>query len=137
MSHLHVQQFGLVEQELNAVRKAIGSALGHPEEPNYAHLVRAARNLETTYITRLFSQFESILRSYMRTEHPRRHVLRDARPLINRVALLLRMPNAVRDGAQNVREFRNSVVHADGTATAAITFQQSSRNLNKFLALLP
>lgn len=137
MSHIHVEQLRVVDAEFLAVKRAMRGALADPSQTDYGQLLRAVRNLETTYVTRLFSQFESILRFYLRAQHPGRRIPQNVGTLINRIALLHAISDPIRDAAHEVRVYRNSVVHADGTATAAITFEQSRRNLNRFLSLLP
>lgn len=57
--------------------------------------------------------------------------------VINRVASLWRLPNDTRDDVQEAREYRNSVVHPDGTTRAAISFSDARSILSKFLARLP
>ncbi len=137
MSHLHVQQLGHVEQSFLTVQRALQGVLADPTQPGHGRLQAAYRDLETTYVTRLFSQFESILRQYMRTQHPGRRVPHHVVTLINRLALLHGLPDEVRDRAHSVRVYRNSVVHADGATAAAITLRQSTRYLNRFLSSLP
>lgn len=57
--------------------------------------------------------------------------------LMDKLALLHNLPDELRDDAHTVREYGNSVVHADGRSKAAITFQQSLSHLNHFLSALP
>lgn len=124
-------------QNFLAVQRAVQSALINPALRGHGRLQVASSDLETTYVTRLFSQSESILRQYMRAQHPGRRLPQNVSTLINRIALLHSLPDDVRDGAHQVRIYRNSVVHADGATVAAITFRQSARYLNRFLNSLP
>lgn len=57
MSHRHVQQLSQVEQSFLAVQQAVRQALTDPSQPEHGSLLRASQDLETTYVTRLFSQF--------------------------------------------------------------------------------
>src|SRR5262249_27226443 len=101
-----------------------------------AHVQSAVRNLEVTYIIRLFSTFESLLHDYLTVSQPGRPAPRRAEDLINRAARHARIPDPVRDGAQQVREYRNSVVHPGATAPA-VAFDEALGKLNRFLAPLP
>jgi hypothetical protein len=114
--------------ELGDLRAREGIGLGHVRE--------AARNLEATYIIRLFSEFEGLLYRHLAATYPRLRVPRTAEALINRVALRERIPDAAREAVQTVREYRNSVVHREAAPVPAQTFQDASAALNRFLRLL-
>jgi hypothetical protein len=126
-----------VRHEYGAVREAVENLLKDSSRPNYARVVLADQNLEDTYITRLFSEFEGVLRDYLTAYRPSRPAPRAAFRLINRAANLSHIPNAIRDSAHGVREHRNSVVHRDIAAGPAISFKQALSELSKFLAWLP
>src|SRR4051812_41535480 len=68
----------------------------------------AAKDLEGTYIIRLFAEFESGLRQYwetIATTHPR------TKDLLDSLVARCRIGNDLRDNAHRVREYRNSLVH--------------------------
>lgn len=98
---------------------------------------RAVSNLEATYIVRLFTTFESMLRDFLPRPHPNQPDRRSAYDLINRAASRLQIPAVTRDEAQQVREYRNRAVHQGGTAVTALLFSDALAALNRFLSWLP
>ena len=138
MSHLHVQRLLVIAGDYAAVRQAVISVLQDTSLPQYAALSRAEGGLETAYIARLFSEFEGILWQYLWASDPRhRPVPKNIYDVINRVSSVCRIPNEIRDAVQEAREYRNSVVHPDGTTRAAISFFDARSTLSKFLPRLP
>ncbi len=138
MSHLHVQRLVVIAEDYSAVRQAVSRSLQNTCLPGYAMLNRAESGLETAYIARLFVEFEGVLRLYLSTNDPRgRTVPRAMYSVINRAASVWGVPNGIRDDVQRAREYRNSVVHPDGTTRAAIAFGDARSILSKFLARLP
>lgn len=71
---------------------------------------RASERLEGTYIIRLFSEFEAVLKTILR-ERKIQKIPRDAKPLINRVASYFKFAGPILDNAHVVREYRNKLVH--------------------------
>lgn len=102
-----------------------------------AHVREAARNLEMTYIIRLFSEFEGLLYRHLVARHPGLRIPRTAEALLNRVALRERIPDPIREAAQAVREYRNSLVHQKSEPAPEVTLQNANAALNRFLRLLP
>jgi hypothetical protein len=137
MSHLHIEQLSAVFEEYAEVREAVAQRLRDSSYVNYGILQRAERNLETTYVIRLFSEFEGILRLVLLTYDPRERVSREAHNRINRAARLFSIPDQIRDNVHHARLYRNSVVHPGGVRTASLTFGQARSALNRFLKLLP
>ena len=138
MSYQHVQRVVLIAEDYLAVREAVVRSLQDTSQPGHATLNRAEGSLETAYIARLFSEFEGILRQYLKANDPRRRLVpRNMYDVINRVASVWRIPNGTRDDVQEAREYCNSVVHPDGTTRAAISFSDARSILSKFLARLP
>jgi hypothetical protein len=90
-----------------------------------------------SYLIRLFSGFESLLRDHMTIRHPRRRIPRTAESLINRVALIERVPDPIREGVHTVREYRNAVVHPGRAVVPVMSLKQAVAKLNRFLAPLP
>jgi hypothetical protein len=125
-----------VRHEYEAVQAAVSALMQDTSLPSYSQVMLADRNLENTYITRLFSEFEGILRAYLAAYQPSRPVPRAAFRLIDRSASLFRIPTAIRDGAHSVRDHRNVVVHAGIAVASALSFADALSSLNKFLAWL-
>jgi len=99
--------------------------------------LRKRSNLEATYIVRLFTTFESMLRDFLPRPHPNQPDRRSAYDLINRAASRLQIPAVTKDEAQQVREYRNRAVHQGGTAVTALLFSDALAALNRFLSWLP
>jgi hypothetical protein len=146
VSHQHVQRLLTIQQEFAAVTAATTylSRVWHQvgdlpeiERVRFSHLQEARRNLEITYIMRLFSEFEALLIDHPITAHPGLRIPRTAEALINRVALRERLPDATRDAAKAVREYRNLVVHRRADAASVLSFSRATAALNRFLAQLP
>ncbi len=137
MSHLHIQQLGQVETDFLAIERAVMGVLSDRSVQGYGALQTAAQGLETVYIVRLFSEFESILRAALLLHAPTRLVPRTAHHLINRAARQFGVPDPIRDHVHLAREYRNSVVHASGLRTTALNFEQTMRSFNRFLIRLP
>ena len=137
MSHRHVQRLVGVAQEHQAVRDSLSLTLAQMGASVPVSLLMADRNLEGTYTIRLFSEFEGILRDYLATNRPGRPVPRTAQVLIDRCAAHASVPNDRRLAAHDVRNHRNSLVHAGGLTAPVLTFRQSFSALNRFLASLP
>jgi len=138
VSYQHVQRLVVISEDYRAVSQAVMLSLQDTSLPGYAILNRAEESLETAYIARLFSEFEGILRQYLKANDPQnRPPSKSAFSLINRAAAVWRIPNDIREDVQKAREYRNSVVHPDGTTRAAISLPDTRSILSKFLARLP
>ena len=138
MSHVHVQPLATIEREFLVIRAAVAQILQDISRPDYAALSQAAAGLETAYVARLFSVFEGILREYLAVHDPRRRLVsKRVFDVINRTASVWRIPNQIRDDVHEAREYRNSVVHPDGTTRAAIPLTEARSLLSKFCARLP
>jgi hypothetical protein len=98
-------------------------------------LLRCARNLEITYVLRLFSTFEAILRDYWligvgrRTEPEMRRLMNSiaARRGVNADDLAL---------ANEIREYRNDIIH-ENLNDGRLDFYQCLRGISLFLRWLP
>jgi hypothetical protein len=92
------------------------------------------RDLEGTYLVRMFAEFERQLRDCWE-----RHFNRSTRPmmevLVDRLASRCHMQYGVLSNVHSVREYRNSLVH--GGAAAPLTLAESRSYLCRFLADLP
>src|SRR4051812_24576534 len=106
-----------VETEFAAVRFALAAAIRSARHDAItlrrfgiapADLRAAYCGAESTYIVRLFAQFEGILRSYfstMSSKEPRME------HLLNRIASRLKLPSGVLDRAHEIRGLRNDLIH--------------------------
>ncbi len=105
-------------------------------------LVAAADQAETTYVIRMWAEFETALRSY------RRRITGDdddsigTRNLIDWTAGVKQgraISADVRDDVHEVREYRNSLVHErdDQAPPAAVAIEVARKRLNTLLHCLP
>lgn len=97
-------------------------------------VVKASGRLETTYLIRLFAEFETALRSFWatirETEPPTQH-------LLDGVAARCDIPPGRLAEAHAVREYRNSLVHERDEEMAPISIAEARGSLCRFLAFLP
>jgi hypothetical protein len=143
--HAHIKD---VEGEYQAARMAIdrlkAEVVATPEvmkknDGLRAYLRDADRNLEGTYLVRLFAAFEAALRSYDQARHndPNRNEV--ASVLIDTIGgrrgqgILA----AVRQDAHAVRLVRNYWAHESDTLPAPMTLADARARLQKFLSWLP
>lgn len=94
----------------------------------------ATRNLEGTYLVRLFAAFESGLRSYWGTVRGTEPQTRD---LIDAVAALREIPLATRDEVHAVREYRNGLIHERAELPGPVPLTTANKRLNTYFARLP
>jgi hypothetical protein len=104
-----------------------------------AYLRDADRNLEGTYLVRLFAAFEAALRSYDRARHsdPTRDMV--ASVLINAIGGRRGqgISDAVREGAHTVRLVRNYLAHENDAVPAKMTMAEARARLQTYLSWLP
>lgn len=102
-----------------------------------SHVTTALGKVEQTYLTRLFSEFEGMLRAYL--DKRRETVPPRAYDLVNRVAKPQRanVPDDKRIAVHRVREYRNAIVHDQGSGAVAVSFDQALSALNQYLVSLP
>lgn len=146
MSYLLVQQLARIEDEFEAVKTSISyferlwPRLTNEQgfgELKFLQVREAAANVEVTYVVRLFSVFESILRDRLLVRIAGSPDRRSVYDLINRSASRWRVSAAVRDEAQRIREFRNLLVHQNSAEASLVLFADAISALNRFLAWLP
>ena len=146
MSYILIQRLTLIRDEHDAAQasvsyiKRVWSQMQIEPEfntLNFYQLQQASTYLEATYIVRLFSTFEAVLREALPL-HPLNKVdKRSAYDLINRSASKWHLASPVRDEAHRVREFRNVFVHRNEIALPVLSFLEALGILNRFLAWLP
>jgi hypothetical protein len=93
-------------------------------------------NLESTYLIRMFAEFEAGLRevwehAFRRKSHPRVHELSDS------LATRCLIPEDWRDHTHAVRSYRNSLVHEGGGEPPVIGIEVARGDLCRFLSALP
>src|SRR5262245_16085562 len=128
MPHNHEWQTRIkaVEREFVAMRQAADHFLeaAHADptilqgQLRRGDILSASRNLEGTYIVRLFAEFETGTRQYWAAnwETDPRTV-----DLLNGLAARCGIPDTQRDNAHSVREYRNSLVHEREDRPESIT----------------
>ncbi len=98
-------------------------------------LRRCAKTLETTFVLRLFAEFEAVLRDYW--EHGAgRNTEPDMRPLMDSIAQRRRMSSDHLAEAHDLRNYRNLLIHEDARA-AKFDFPQSLRAVGRYMSWLP
>jgi hypothetical protein len=102
-----------------------------------SNVVDCHDNLETTYVVRLFVEFEAALRAYWKQVRGRHYRSRiHVRDLIGKVASFHHAPTDWLDHAQEVRERRNMLVHEQPVGPM-LTLAECRSHLCRFLSLLP
>lgn len=93
------------------------------------------KELHDVYFVRMFACFESALRHYWRTK------VRDTRPLaavlLSSLAAKRGVPQDTLDVIQEIRGFRNFLIHEESNAESRFTIEEASAHLNTYLARLP
>lgn len=113
-----------------------------PSKTSPRHLVTAADQVESTYLIRMWAEFETALRSY------RRRITRDSddsigtRNLVDWTAGVKQgrpISADIRDDVHEVREYRNFLVHErdDQAPPASVAIQAARKRLNTLLHCLP
>ncbi len=97
------------------------------------HLEAAHRNLEGTYIVRLFAAFEAALRSCDRSKHKDPTRQTDASIMIDEIGGKRNrgIPLSVREGAHAVRRVRNFWAHESDEDPGPMSIDKSRASLQK------
>lgn len=144
MPHNHEWQSRIkaVEREYVAMRQAADrfrqATLDDPtilrENLRHGEIIVASKNLEGTYIIRLFAEFETGTRQYWKT-------IRDNDPktmdLVNGLATRCGIPDTQRDNVHLVREYRNSLVHERDDLPEPVPIAAARGYLCRFFSFLP
>jgi hypothetical protein len=93
-------------------------------------------NTEATYFIRLFAEFESGLReawkhAYGRKTHP------TVSDLLSAFSARCRIPDSVQERVENVRRYRNSLVHESDQEAHSIGLGEARARLCRFFSFLP
>lgn len=136
-----------VENEYKSVRIAVdrlnAAVAADPtvlmNAPTPANLSVAGRNLEGTYLVRLFAEFESALRSYDRARHNDPTLKTDASILIDTIGGRRGQGISanVRLGAHAVRRVRNHWAHERDATSERMPIAEARARLQQFLSWLP
>lgn len=152
MSDQYIRKLGRIRDEYQAAAGALAYVgvywrkqnifnFSGLEASGIEEVKRAADNLEATYIIRIFSEFEGVLKEHLARNHPRVPVADDvsAAWLIDRVSSLQRprMTVQLRDRVHTVRRYRNYLVHRGGSMPAPVQFSEALAHLTKFVHRLP
>jgi hypothetical protein len=102
---------------------------------NIRDLRAIGQELHDAYFARMFAYFESSVRHYWRAR------VRDTKPstevLLNSLAGRRGIPQDTLDVVQEIRDFRNRLVHEELAVTKRFTIAEASKHLNTYLARLP
>jgi hypothetical protein len=129
-----VSQFALLDLKPRAASDP--TILGSPGR-NSGHLFKCIRNLEATYVIRLFAEFEAAIRTlYMKFRKKPRLPTTKIRIMMDLLAANPSVPPDVLTRADEVRNYRNSLVH-EGEGTVKFTLGQCRSHLCRFLHLVP
>jgi hypothetical protein len=144
MPHNHEWQSRIraVEREYVAMRQAanhfLQAALADPtileENLRQGEIVVASKNLEGTYIIRLFAEFETGARQYWAANWSTDPKTAD---LINGLAARREIPDTQRDNAHLVREYRNALVHEREEKPEPMPIAVARSYLCHFFSFLP
>ncbi len=96
----------------------------------------AAARLEGTYIIRLFAEFETALRAYLR-ETRRRPPPSRTRDLLESAAAIVHVPPEVLRNAHEVRDFRHVLVHEREATADPLTITEARGRLCVYFSFLP
>lgn len=143
--HEHIKD---VEGEYRAARYAIdhwrarlvvSPDLAARDDEARTYLGDAARNLEGTYLVRLFAAFEAALRSYDRARHQDPARTLDASALIETIGSRRGqgISRAVRQGAHAVRRVRNYWAHESDASIEPMPLREARARLQRYLSWLP
>ncbi|MHB1426893.1 MAG: hypothetical protein ACYC3I_27365 [Gemmataceae bacterium] len=144
MPHNHEWQFRIkaVEREYVVMRQAADhfrqAALGDPtilqEDVQPREIILASRNLEGTYVIRLFAEFETGARQYWSANWGTDPKTAD---LLNGLAARCGIPDALRNNVHSVREYRNALVHEREDQPEAVPIAVARSYLCHFFSFLP
>ena len=100
-----------------------------------ADVRRCADRLAATYVVALYARFEAILRDYW-SAGPGRRTRPPMEVLVARVAARRSVDSGTLAEADEVREYRNALVHENATARV-FTLRESRSRLARFVSFLP
>lgn len=123
------------------VRDAVrANEISAPPKTSLRDYESAIVQLESTYLVRLWAEFESMLRSY------RRHRVGNANDSIRAFDLVnwaqgieegRKVDAGMRDLVHEVREYRNSLVHERDDLADSVDIEEARQRLSLYLSKLP
>jgi hypothetical protein len=144
MPHNHEWQSRIkaVEREYVAMRRAADhfrqAAIGDPTillaNLRHGEIVIASRNLEGTYVVRLFAEFETAARQHWAAMWRRDPKTVD---LLSGLPARCGIPDPYRDDAHQVRDYRNALVHEPEDKPGALPIATARHYLCRFFSFLP
>jgi|SRR5579864_5339407 len=91
--------------------------------------------LHEIYFTRLFARFESTLRGYWRTKRKKTRPM--TKVLLNSIGNQRGVEADTLEIVQEIRVYRNSLIHEENKASRQFKLHEASRHLHKYLSRLP
>ncbi len=144
MRHNHQWQSRIkaVEREHVAMRQAADRFLqAANDDPSillsnlrHGEIVAASRNLEGTFIIRLFAEFETGARDFWNAKWATEPKMVD---LLDGLAARCGIPDMQRNNAHCVREYRNSLVHEREDKPIEVPIDRARSYLCHFFSYLP
>lgn len=133
-----------VEREYNATRYATDYLLNAVRESpdslrrdiRARDINEASKNLEGTYIIRVFAEFETCLRVFWDGTYGR-HPPSRTKDLLDGVGARRTIPYDRIDNAHVVREFRNGLIHERDDEVQPISIDAARSHLCHYLSFLP
>jgi hypothetical protein len=103
---------------------------------NQADLDRLNENLSSTYLIRIFAEFETGLRAFWKTQRSRKPSI-PVRDMIDSVSSKRNVEDVIRIDAHIVRKYRNSLVHDEDAEAEFVEIGTARKFLCKFFGRLP
>ena len=139
------QRIKAVERQYKTARLAIERLRAQSQNdasivlkfPDARNVKETLKNLESTYVVRIFVLFENGMRSYWQSKKPGKKP--DMKPPMNAIGSKCKIPNAILKEAHEVREYRNQIVHQRKPGEAVIYFamHEVQSRLSKYFDRLP
>jgi hypothetical protein len=131
-----------VEREYNIARLAVDRLELHAEDDprvlpgdlRFRDIGAASIRLEGTYMVRLFSEFETALRHFLRAKKLR--VPTNAEPLVNKTRDKVGISNDDAKNVHLVRAYRNTLVHDRLEPVPPVSIRTATKYLSTFLSWL-
>ncbi len=138
-----IRRIKQVDREYAAVRLGTDRLLGQvghdptilEESIRVRDLKNASRNLEGTYLVRLFAEFETGLRLFWESVRPARNPR--GRELIDGVGARRQIPADDINAVHCVRNYRNHLVHERDDPVTPVPIAKARHHLCKYFSRLP
>lgn len=129
------REFAAMRQAADRFRKAtMDDPTILPGNLRHSDVVVASRNLEGTYVIRLFAEFETGARQYWNANWDTDPKTVD---LVNGLATRCRIPDPQRDNAHSVRDYRNAMLHEREITPGELSISVARSHLCRFFSFLP